>query len=104
MYGLPYGGTDGYPIFKLRTDTIGDAYGMDRVGIAPEPYCMFKLIGAGDETRDGVGSEGSGGIRYGSSGMTGSFSHSSSSEEESSAAPALTLALVDDTRWRGGVR
>ena len=78
---------------------------MDRVGIAPGPYCMFKLIGAGDETRDGGESEGSEGIRYGSSGMTGSFSHSSSSEEESSAAPAfLTLALVDDTRRRGGVR
>ena len=24
-YGLPYAGTDGYPTFKLRTDTIGEA-------------------------------------------------------------------------------
>jgi hypothetical protein len=62
MYGLPYGGTDGYAIFKLCTDTMGDAYGIDRVGIAPGSYCMFKPVGAGDETRDGGGSEGSAGI------------------------------------------
>ena len=45
---------------------------------------------------------------YGSSGMTGSFSHSSSSEDESlvsaSAPPALGFALAEDTRRTGGVR
>jgi hypothetical protein len=60
IYGLPYPGMDGYPIFKLCTDTIGEAYGADRVGIAPGPYCIFILI-AGDATRDGGGSEGSAG-------------------------------------------
>jgi hypothetical protein len=62
---------------------------------------MFIPIGAGEETRDG-GSEESEGSMKGSSGMTSSFSHCSSSLDESSVDPAL--ALVDNDRRSGGVR
>jgi hypothetical protein len=72
------------------------------VDIAPVPYCIFILIGAGELWRDGGVSE-SEGTTKGSRGMTGSFSHSSSEEDESSSlAPAL--ALPEETRRSGGVR